>query len=145
MRLDLERAQHRTLKRYELLRTVLIALIIATFALVLTTMLVLLATAAVHHHLIREGTRTQCGLVIETAEAREVHYWLHYTDLPGEARKLPLFPAAAAAFAPSDRLATCGAATTLPPSARSVRRGKRPGASGSASWPPQRRRRCRSG
>jgi glutamate synthase (NADPH/NADH) large chain/glutamate synthase (ferredoxin) len=28
----------------------------------------LLATYAVHHHLIREGTRTQCGLVIETGE-----------------------------------------------------------------------------
>jgi glutamate synthase (NADPH/NADH) large chain len=35
----------------------------------------LLATAAVHHHLIREGTRTQCGLVIETGEARESHHF----------------------------------------------------------------------
>jgi len=35
----------------------------------------LLATAAVHHHLIREGTRTQCGLVIETGEARETHHF----------------------------------------------------------------------
>ena len=35
----------------------------------------LLATAAVHHHLIREGTRTQAGLVIETGEAREVHHF----------------------------------------------------------------------
>jgi len=35
----------------------------------------LLATAGVHHHLIREGTRTQCGLVIETGEAREVHHF----------------------------------------------------------------------
>src|SRR5688572_24673074 len=35
----------------------------------------LLATSAVHHHLIREGTRTQCGLVIETGEAREVHHF----------------------------------------------------------------------
>ncbi|MDB5297242.1 MAG: hypothetical protein JWO31_3225, partial [Phycisphaerales bacterium] len=35
----------------------------------------LLATAAVHHHLIREGTRTQCGLVVETGEAREVHHF----------------------------------------------------------------------
>jgi glutamate synthase domain-containing protein 2/glutamate synthase domain-containing protein 3 len=34
----------------------------------------LLATSAVHHHLIREGTRTQCGLVIETGEAREAHH-----------------------------------------------------------------------
>jgi glutamate synthase domain-containing protein 2/glutamate synthase domain-containing protein 1/glutamate synthase domain-containing protein 3 len=35
----------------------------------------LLATAAVHHHLIREGTRTQCGLVVETGEARESHHF----------------------------------------------------------------------
>jgi hypothetical protein len=35
----------------------------------------LLATAAVHHHLIREGTRTQCGLVVETGEAREGHHF----------------------------------------------------------------------
>jgi glutamate synthase (ferredoxin) len=34
----------------------------------------LLATAAVHHHLVREGTRTRCGLVIETGDAREVHH-----------------------------------------------------------------------
>jgi glutamate synthase (NADPH) large chain len=34
----------------------------------------LLATAAVHHHLVREGTRTQVGLVIESGEAREVHH-----------------------------------------------------------------------
>ncbi|MCD9622991.1 glutamate synthase large subunit [Rhabdothermincola salaria] len=34
----------------------------------------LLFTAAVHHHLIREKTRTKVGLVVETAEAREVHH-----------------------------------------------------------------------
>ncbi|MGZ4688598.1 MAG: glutamate synthase large subunit [Acidimicrobiia bacterium] len=34
----------------------------------------LLITAAVHHHLIREKTRTRVGLVIETGEAREVHH-----------------------------------------------------------------------
>ncbi len=32
----------------------------------------LLATGAVHHHLIRESLRTQCGLVCETGEARDV-------------------------------------------------------------------------
>ncbi|HVA76799.1 MAG TPA: glutamate synthase large subunit [Candidatus Binataceae bacterium] len=31
----------------------------------------LLATAAVHHHLIREGTRTRCGIAVESAEPRE--------------------------------------------------------------------------
>ena len=35
----------------------------------------LLATSAVHHHLIRCGTRTQAGLVIETGEAREGHHF----------------------------------------------------------------------
>jgi glutamate synthase (NADPH) large chain len=33
----------------------------------------LLAVSAVHHHLVREGTRMQTGLIIETGEAREVH------------------------------------------------------------------------
>ncbi len=33
-----------------------------------------LATAAVHHHLIRQGLRMQTGLVVETGEAREVHH-----------------------------------------------------------------------
>ena len=35
----------------------------------------LLFTSAVHHHLIREKTRTDVGLVIETGEAREVHHF----------------------------------------------------------------------
>jgi len=35
----------------------------------------LLATAAVHHHLVREGTRTRCGMVVETGEAREVQHF----------------------------------------------------------------------
>ena len=34
----------------------------------------LLATAGVHHHLVREGTRTRCGLIIESGEAREAHH-----------------------------------------------------------------------
>jgi glutamate synthase (NADPH/NADH) large chain len=34
----------------------------------------LLATAGVHHHLVRQGTRTRCGLVIESGDAREVHH-----------------------------------------------------------------------
>ena len=34
----------------------------------------LLATAGVHHHLVREGTRTRCGLVLESGDAREVHH-----------------------------------------------------------------------
>ena len=34
----------------------------------------LLATAGVHHHLVREGTRTRCALVLESGDAREVHH-----------------------------------------------------------------------
>jgi glutamate synthase (NADPH) large chain len=34
----------------------------------------LLLTAAVHHHLIREKTRTEVGLVVEAGDAREVHH-----------------------------------------------------------------------
>ncbi len=34
----------------------------------------LLLTSAVHHHLIREKSRTQVGLVIECGDAREVHH-----------------------------------------------------------------------
>ncbi len=33
----------------------------------------LLATAAVHHHLVREGTRLQAGIVVESGEPRSVH------------------------------------------------------------------------
>jgi glutamate synthase (ferredoxin) len=35
----------------------------------------LLATAGVHHHLIREGSRTRVGLVVESGEPREVHHF----------------------------------------------------------------------
>ncbi|BDG04491.1 glutamate synthase large subunit [Anaeromyxobacter oryzae] len=35
----------------------------------------LLAVSAVHHHLIREGTRTRIGLVLESGEPREVHHF----------------------------------------------------------------------
>ncbi len=35
----------------------------------------LLATAAVHHHLIREGLRPCCGLIVDTGEAREIHHF----------------------------------------------------------------------
>ncbi|MDX6243122.1 MAG: glutamate synthase large chain [Frankiales bacterium] len=34
----------------------------------------LLLTSAVHHHLVREKTRTQVGLIIESGDAREVHH-----------------------------------------------------------------------
>ncbi len=35
----------------------------------------LLATAAVHHHLIREGLRTSVGIVVESGEPREIHHF----------------------------------------------------------------------
>jgi glutamate synthase (ferredoxin) len=34
----------------------------------------LLATAGVHHHLVRHGTRTRSGLIVEAGDAREVHH-----------------------------------------------------------------------
>ncbi|MEV6899725.1 glutamate synthase large subunit [Amycolatopsis sp. NPDC051372] len=34
----------------------------------------LLLTGAVHHHLVREKTRTQVGLIVEAGDAREVHH-----------------------------------------------------------------------
>ena len=35
----------------------------------------LLAVAGLHHHLIRQGTRTRVGLVLESGEPREVHHY----------------------------------------------------------------------
>ena len=35
----------------------------------------LLATSGVHHHLVREGTRTKATFILETGEAREVHHF----------------------------------------------------------------------
>ncbi len=40
----------------------------------------LLAVGGVHHHLVREGTRLQTGLVLESGEPREVH---HFATLIG--------------------------------------------------------------
>jgi len=34
----------------------------------------LLLTSAVHHHLVRRGTRTQVGLIVEAGDVREVHH-----------------------------------------------------------------------
>ncbi len=34
----------------------------------------LLAASAVHHHLVRNEHRTQCGILLETGEAREIHH-----------------------------------------------------------------------
>ncbi len=35
----------------------------------------LLALSGIHHHLIRAGKRSQCSLIVETGEAREVHHF----------------------------------------------------------------------
>ena len=40
----------------------------------------LLAVSGLHHHLIRNGTRTQAGLILESGEPREVH---HFATLIG--------------------------------------------------------------
>ncbi|MDJ0805603.1 MAG: glutamate synthase large subunit, partial [Gammaproteobacteria bacterium] len=63
----------------------------------------LLATSAVHHHLIRKGLRTESGLVIETGAALEVHHYATLAGYGAEAvnpylafdtiqAQLPLFP-----------------------------------------------------
>jgi glutamate synthase domain-containing protein 2/glutamate synthase domain-containing protein 1/glutamate synthase domain-containing protein 3 len=40
----------------------------------------LLAVAAIHHHLVREGTRLRAGIILESGEPREVH---HFATLIG--------------------------------------------------------------
>ncbi len=45
----------------------------------------LLATSAVHHHLIRKGLRTSVGLVVETGEAHEVHQFATLAGYGAEA------------------------------------------------------------
>ncbi|CAN7231941.1 glutamate synthase large subunit [Pararhizobium sp. LjRoot235] len=45
----------------------------------------LLATAAVHHHLIRKGLRTSVGLVVESGEPREVHHFCLLAGFGAEA------------------------------------------------------------
>jgi glutamate synthase (NADPH/NADH) large chain len=45
----------------------------------------LLATSAVHHHLIRQGMRTDTGLVVETGSAREVHHFCCLAGFGAEA------------------------------------------------------------
>ncbi len=45
----------------------------------------LLATAGVHHHLIRVGLRTSAGLVVETGDAREVHHFCLLAGFGAEA------------------------------------------------------------
>ncbi|OXT00713.1 glutamate synthase large subunit [Notoacmeibacter marinus] len=45
----------------------------------------LLATAAVHHHLIRKGLRTSAGLVVESGEPREVHHFCCLAGFGAEA------------------------------------------------------------
>ena len=45
----------------------------------------LLATSAVHHHLIKQGLRTRVGLVVETGEAHEIHQFCTLAGYGAEA------------------------------------------------------------
>jgi glutamate synthase domain-containing protein 2/glutamate synthase domain-containing protein 3 len=45
----------------------------------------LLATAAVHEHLVQKGLRTSTGLVVETGSAREVHHFALFAGYGAEA------------------------------------------------------------
>jgi glutamate synthase (NADPH/NADH) large chain len=51
----------------------------------------LLATAAVHHHLIRKGLRTSVGLVVESGEPREVHHFAAWRAMAPK-RSTPIWP-----------------------------------------------------
>jgi hypothetical protein len=51
----------------------------------------LLATAGLHHHLIRRETRTQCALVVESGEPREVHHFALLIGY-GATRSTPTWP-----------------------------------------------------
>ncbi|VAV94780.1 Glutamate synthase [NADPH] large chain [hydrothermal vent metagenome] len=46
---------------------------------------ILLATSAIHHHLIRKGLRTSVGLVVESGEPREVHQFCTLAGYGAEA------------------------------------------------------------
>ncbi|MCH9764945.1 MAG: glutamate synthase large subunit, partial [Alphaproteobacteria bacterium] len=61
----------------------------------------LLATSAVHHHLIRCGLRTSVGLVVETGEAHEVHQFCTLAGYGAEAINPYLAFDTLAAFAPN--------------------------------------------
>ncbi len=69
----------------------------------------LLATAAVHQHLVRKGLRTSTGLVVETGSAREVHHFALLAGYGAEAihpylalETLAELPVLGAAVSPRD-------------------------------------------
>ena len=69
----------------------------------------LLATAAVHQHLVRKGLRTSTGLVVETGSAREVHHFALLAGYGAEAihpylalETLAALPALVAGSSPRD-------------------------------------------
>jgi glutamate synthase (NADPH/NADH) large chain len=61
----------------------------------------LLATVAVHHHLVAAGKRTEVGLVIETGEAREIHHFCTLAGYGAEAINPYLVFETLAAMAPT--------------------------------------------
>ena len=80
-----------------------------------------LATAAVHHKLIRQGLRMQTGLVIETGEAREVHHFCVLAGYGAEAVNPYLaFETLEAMRQESARLEARRGATGSTPSAETV-------------------------
>jgi glutamate synthase (NADPH/NADH) large chain len=80
-----------------------------------------LATAAVHHKLIRQGLRMQTGLVIETGEAREVHHFCVLAGYGAEAVNPYLaFETLEAMRAEAAGLAAKRGSTAAPPGAETV-------------------------
>ena len=84
----------------------------------------LLATASVHHHLVRAGIRTATTLVVETAEAREVH---HFALLVGYGATAVNPYLAFETHGGARGLATCWRASGLEEAAKELRQGHRQG------------------
>ena len=87
----------------------------------------LLATAAVHHHLVREGTRLQTGLVVESGEPREVHHFCTLIGY-GAVRRQPV---------PDVRVGRRPRAQRPDPGRRRPRRGRAPRRQGDRQGPAQ--------
>ncbi|MBT8419905.1 MAG: glutamate synthase large subunit, partial [Gammaproteobacteria bacterium] len=71
----------------------------------------LLATGAVHHHLVRAGLRTEAGLIVETGEAKLVHDFCLLAGYGAEAINPYLAFDTIAAFLPELREKMAGAIT----------------------------------
>ena len=91
----------------------------------------LLAIAAVQHHLLREGSRTRVGLVVESGEPREVH---HFALLLGYGASAINPYLAFESLARHDRAGAARAATPRRPSRSTSRRSARGSSRSARRW-----------